>query len=61
MDNWIRRFRSAKPAPGHKKVLIPGDVEREMEATRRETGIPLLKAVVEDLKRVGEKMDIPPL
>ena len=23
MDNWIRRFRSATPAPGHEKVLDP--------------------------------------
>src|SRR3954451_1839122 len=33
MDNWIRRFRSAKPAAGHEKVLIPGDPERETEIT----------------------------
>jgi LDH2 family malate/lactate/ureidoglycolate dehydrogenase len=25
MDNWIRRFRSAKPAEGHDRVLVPGD------------------------------------
>ncbi|WP_431211620.1 Ldh family oxidoreductase [Puia sp. P3] len=48
MDKWIRRFRGAKPAPGHDKVLIPGDPEREMEAERLAAGIPLLPAVVED-------------
>ncbi|MCW3106501.1 MAG: Ldh family oxidoreductase, partial [Segetibacter sp.] len=58
MDNWIRRFRSAKPAPGHEKVLIPGDPEREMEAIRRKEGIPLFESVVEDLKEVGEKMGV---
>lgn len=58
MDNWIRRFKAAKPAPGHNKVLVPGDPEREMEAIRMQEGIPLFDSVVEDLKGVGEKMGI---
>ncbi|MBS1605111.1 MAG: Ldh family oxidoreductase [Bacteroidetes bacterium] len=58
MDNWIRRFRSAKPAPGHDKVLIPGDPEREMEAERLAAGIPLLPSVVEDLKALGAKLGV---
>ncbi|MCW3078709.1 Ldh family oxidoreductase [Segetibacter sp.] len=58
MDNWIRRFKTAKPAPGHEKVLIPGDPEREMETTRRKEGIPLFESVVADLIGVGEKMGI---
>jgi len=58
MDNWIRRFRAAKPSAGHEKVLIPGDIEREMEAIRRKEGIPLFESVVEDLRGVGEKMGV---
>ena len=58
MDRWIRRFRSAKPIPGEEKVLIPGDPEREMEQERRHTGIPLLPAVVEDLKAVAQKLGV---
>lgn len=58
MDNWIRSFRSAKPAPGHEKVLIPGDIEREMEAVRSKKGIPLFDSVVADLNEVGEKMGV---
>lgn len=57
MDNWIRRFRSAKTAAGFEKVLIPGDPEREMEWERKQAGIPLLQAVVNDLKALGEKFD----
>ncbi len=53
MDNWIRRFRSAKPAEGYEKVLIPGDPEREMELVRKTAGIPLLDPIVEDLKNTG--------
>lgn len=58
MDNWIRRFRLAKPVKGQEKVLIPGDVEREMQIVRRKEGIPLFGSVVEDLKQVGEKLGV---
>ena len=58
MDNWIRRFRSATPISGQEKVLIPGDPERAMEAERRSAGIPLLPAVVEDLKALAQKLGV---
>jgi len=57
MDQWIKRFRSAKTVEGQQSVLIPGDPEREAEQERRENGIPLLHAVVEDLQYLGEKFD----
>lgn len=58
MDNWIDRFRKAKPAPGHEKVLIPGDPERTYETDRMEKGIPIVAPVVADLKTVGERFGI---
>jgi LDH2 family malate/lactate/ureidoglycolate dehydrogenase len=58
MDQWIRRFRLAKPVEGQSRVLIPGDPEREMEAERLAIGIPLLPAVWEDLRSTGEKFNI---
>lgn len=58
MDNWITRFRAAKPAEGYEKVLIPGDPEREAEAERRTTGIPLVDSVANDLKMIGEKFGL---
>lgn len=58
MDKWIRRFRSATPVPGQEKVLIPGDPEREMEALRGKQGIPLLPAVVEDLRGLAAKLGV---
>lgn len=54
MDQWIRRFREAKPAEGYERVLIPGDPEREYEAIRMKEGIPLLDSVAEDLQRTGQ-------
>lgn len=59
MDNWISRFREAAPVQGQKKVLIPGDPERELELERRANGIPLLDAVIEDLRALGKKLEVP--
>ena len=59
MDQWIKRFRSAKTVEGYDAVLIPGDPERIMEMERSKNGIPLLPAVVEDLGDLGEKFNIP--
>jgi L-2-hydroxycarboxylate dehydrogenase (NAD+) len=59
MDHWIQRFRSAKPINDEQKVLIPGDPEREAEKERREKGIPLHAAVVEDLQQLAAKYKIP--
>lgn len=57
MDNWIGTFRNAKAVQG-KKVLIPGDPERELEAERKKNGIPLLQPVVDDLNILGEKFGV---
>lgn len=58
MDNWISRFRSAKPISPDEKVLIPGDPEREAEILRMQNGIPLNEKVVEDLLELGKKYSI---
>ncbi|HEY9007317.1 MAG TPA: Ldh family oxidoreductase [Ohtaekwangia sp.] len=58
MDNWINRFRSAKPVEGQERVLIPGDPERETHALRLKEGIPLNPKVVEDLEQLGAKLGI---
>ncbi len=59
MDQWLRRFRGAKPAEGFNQVLVPGDPEREMETGRRKNGIPLMTSVTEDLQKLAEKFHIP--
>lgn len=58
MDNWIKRFRNATPAPGHERVLIPGDPEREYEVERKVKGIPIVASVAADLKTVGDRFGI---
>jgi LDH2 family malate/lactate/ureidoglycolate dehydrogenase len=59
MDNWIRRFRSAKSIKEDVPVIIPGDPERFLEKERAEKGIPLLPAVVEDLQSIAKRFSIP--
>jgi LDH2 family malate/lactate/ureidoglycolate dehydrogenase len=61
MDQWLVRFRNAIPASDQERVLVPGDPEREMESIRRKTGIPLLRAVAENLHFLAESLKIPPL
>src|SRR6476620_4149810 len=58
MDQWIKRFREARPASGFEKVIIPGDPEREMENVRMINSIPVLGPVVDDLKYLTEKFGI---
>mgnify|MGYP001801611526 FL=1 len=57
MDNWISRFRDTKAMEG-KKVLIPGDPEREFETERMENGIPLNEKVVADLNELANKFKV---
>jgi LDH2 family malate/lactate/ureidoglycolate dehydrogenase len=40
-------------------VVIPGDPERQAEAERRVTGVPLLPAVVADLRDISARTGIP--
>ncbi|PWU03258.1 MAG: malate dehydrogenase [Bacteroidetes bacterium] len=58
MDNWITRFRNAKPVTGQDRVLIPGDPEREMEAERSVQGIPIVESVYNDLAVLAEKFEV---
>lgn len=58
MDDWIEGFRNAATLPGHEKVLIPGDPEREIEVMRKKNGIPLLPPVVDDLKKLGDRFAV---
>lgn len=58
IDEWIRIFRSTKPAPGTNGPLIPGDPEREAEAVRGKKGIPVIKPVIDDLLDIAKKTGI---
>lgn len=59
MDEWIETFRSATPAQGQEKVLIPGDPEREAEQRIMAEGISLVPAIEKDLEEVAKSLGIP--
>jgi L-2-hydroxycarboxylate dehydrogenase (NAD+) len=59
IDEWVRVFRATKPAPGTPGVVIPGDPERLAEAERRANGVPLVAAVVADLRDIAARTGIP--
>ena len=58
MDNWIERFKSAKPINPDQPVVIPGEPELEAEKERKVSGIPLVEPVVKDLNELAEKLGI---
>lgn len=59
IDDWIRTFRKTKAAPETDGPLIPGDPEREAEKLRKVNGIPLIKAVVDDLTEISRITGVP--
>jgi LDH2 family malate/lactate/ureidoglycolate dehydrogenase len=58
MDEWIETFRSAKPADGEERVLIPGDPEREAEERNMKEGIKLVPAIKDDLVEIARELNI---
>jgi LDH2 family malate/lactate/ureidoglycolate dehydrogenase len=59
MDEWIETFRTAKPAVGQDRVLIPGDPEREAENRIMKEGISLVPAVLKDLQEIAKALEVP--
>ena len=59
IDDWVRVFRAAQPTPGTDGPLVPGDPERAAYAIRSQSGIPLVAAVVRDLREVSRKTGVP--
>jgi LDH2 family malate/lactate/ureidoglycolate dehydrogenase len=58
-DAWIEEIRSTRPAPGSDGPLIPGDPEREAEAARSRSGIPLIGPVVDELRQLSAQTGVP--
>jgi LDH2 family malate/lactate/ureidoglycolate dehydrogenase len=61
LDNWITRFKSASTIDSSQKVIIPGEPELEAETERKQNGIPLVDAVVNDLDGLAGKFKIKPI
>lgn len=59
MDEWIRTFKNAKPVEGQRRIVIPGDPERNSEAKKRKEGITLNEKSLEGLKKMATLFEIP--
>jgi L-2-hydroxycarboxylate dehydrogenase (NAD+) len=59
IDDLVRTFRRTRPAPGTDGPLLPGDPERACERERARSGVPLVAAVVEDLRDISRRTGIP--
>lgn len=58
MDKWIETYKSAKPAKGVDKVLIPGEPEREKENKISKEGINVIPAIAKDLKEIADELGV---
>lgn len=58
LDDLQRTFRTAEPAPGAERVLLPGQREFETRADREQHGVPLHISVIQDLERLAEELGL---
>ncbi len=58
MDKWINRFKNSTPVEGQNRVYVPGEQETEFEKDSFQNGIALLQPVIDDLKELGEKLEV---
>jgi LDH2 family malate/lactate/ureidoglycolate dehydrogenase len=58
MDTILRMLKSAPPAPGTSRVLVPGEIERANESRMRAEGIPLAAAIESQLERLGAELGV---
>jgi LDH2 family malate/lactate/ureidoglycolate dehydrogenase len=59
MDDMQRGFRTAEPAEGADRVLLPGQREFETRAERERLGVPLHIRVAQDLDKLAAEFGIP--
>ena len=59
IDELIRTLRATCPAPGTSGPLLPGDPEREAQKERDVHGVPLVAAVLDDLRDIARQTGVP--
>ena len=58
LDEAVGRLANTKPAPGHERVIYPGQTEGEDTVRRREEGIPYHREVIDWYHQIGEELGI---
>ena len=58
MDVFLKGLRETPPAPGEERVLYAGLPEHEIEAERRQRGIPYHPKVIQWFRRTAEELGV---
>ncbi len=58
VDRAIDAMHSARRAAGVERILVPGELEAEVEATRRREGIPYPTALRSELDALGQSLGV---
>jgi LDH2 family malate/lactate/ureidoglycolate dehydrogenase len=61
MDALIRDVQSSEPADGFDRVLVPGEIERRLRERRLVEGIPVSRALIDELAGFADSLQVPPL
>jgi LDH2 family malate/lactate/ureidoglycolate dehydrogenase len=61
MDRELRTFKTSRPADGHDRVYVAGEIEHENELAYAAGGVPHLPKVWEDLDALATELGIPPM
>ncbi len=59
MDAMIHSLHRARPAAGHDRIYVPGEIEFETEQERRRNGIPLADTTVQELRELSAQYGVP--
>jgi LDH2 family malate/lactate/ureidoglycolate dehydrogenase len=54
LDELVRQIKSSKRAAGVDRIYVAGEIEFEQKRERLQSGIPLSKAVFDELKKLSE-------
>jgi len=57
MDEIVRMLKSSPPAPDVERILAPGEIERQNEASNRMLGVPLVPSVIDQLTALGAEFN----
>ena len=57
--NMLQSLKDTPPAPGHERVMYPGQPEQEDHDDRKINGIPLHTEVVDWFQDICQELEIP--
>jgi LDH2 family malate/lactate/ureidoglycolate dehydrogenase len=57
-DRFVRALRAVEPAHGFEGVIVPGEPEAQLEAQRRERGIPIRDEVWQAVLDVADRLGV---